>query len=65
MKNVVNDSDERMRIVEAAAIIIREDSLTCHCENYPNIDEIALGGYNEIPKSYKDLFMCFTKCDEV
>lgn len=50
-----NDSDERMRIVEAAAIIIREDiySLTCDCENYPNIDEIASGGYNEIPKSLK------------
>ncbi|CAH1102063.1 unnamed protein product [Psylliodes chrysocephalus] len=52
-----NNADERMRIVEAAAIIIKEDiySFTCEYNNYPCVEEIASGGYNVIPDSLKCL----------
>lgn len=58
-----NGTDERMRIVKAAAIIIKEDiySLTCEYDNYPCLEEIASGGYNVIPDSLKCLLQSVMK----
>lgn len=57
-KNNTNTEEKRLKVLKAAAEILKEDirSMVCDVDTYPAVDDVRLGGENQFPNSVDVFF---------
>ncbi|KAK5650089.1 hypothetical protein RI129_001118 [Pyrocoelia pectoralis] len=58
MKNNTTTEEERLKVIKAAAQILKEDirTMVCDVDTYPSVDDVRLGGENQFPNSLNVFF---------
>lgn len=57
-KNNTNTKEKRLKVIKAAAQILKEDirTIVCDVDTYPAVDDVRLGGENQFPNSLDVFF---------